>query len=69
MSIRLTSMIWDDGPTVQSERFVLIALADFSNDDGECWPSVGLLAKKTCLTDRGVRKILQRLHRGWLAGC
>lgn len=67
MSIRLMSMIWDDGPTVQSERFVLLALADFSNDDGECWPSVGLLAKKTCLTDRGVRKILQRLQEGgWL---
>jgi hypothetical protein len=67
MSIKIMSMIWDRGPENQSERFVLLALADYANDEGECWPSIGGVARKTCLTDRGVRKIIRRLKdTGWL---
>jgi hypothetical protein len=67
MSIKIMSMIWDRGPESQSERFVLLALADYANDEGECWPSIGGVARKTCLTDRGVRKIIRRLQDdGWL---
>ena len=67
MSIKIMSMIWDRGPENQSERFVLLALADYANDEGECWPSIGGIARKTCLTDRGVRKIIRRLQdAGWL---
>jgi len=67
MSIKIMSMIWDDGPAKQSERFVLLALADYANDQGECWPSIAGIARKTCLTERGVQKILRRLSDdGWL---
>jgi hypothetical protein len=67
MSIKIMSMIWDKGPESQSERFVLLALADYANDDGECWPSIDGVARKTCLTDRGIRKIMRRLEEtGWL---
>jgi len=67
MSIKIMSMIWDRGPDNQSERFVLLALADYANDEGECWPSIEGIAKKTCLTDRGVRKIIRRLEETrWL---
>jgi hypothetical protein len=67
MSIKIMSTIWDRGPDNQSERFVLLALADYANDEGECWPSIEGVARKTCLTDRGVRKIMRRLEEtGWL---
>ena len=67
MSIKVMSNIWENGPTNQSERFILLALADYANDEGECWPSINGVAKKTCMTDRGVRKILRRLEeQGWL---
>lgn len=67
MSVKFMSMIWEHGPANQSERFVLLALADYANDEGECWPSVDGVAAKTCLSGRGVQKILARLEEaGWL---
>jgi hypothetical protein len=61
------SAIWERGPVKQSERFVLLALADYANDDGECWPSIAGIARKTCLSERGVQTIIRRLEAdGWL---
>ena len=31
-------------PLPDSEKLVLLALADWSNDNGKCWPSVPKLA-------------------------
>lgn len=45
-------------PTI---KFVLMALADASDDDGYCWPSVPTIAYKTCLDDRSVQRILKKL--------
>jgi len=60
--------IWQAGPADQSERFVLLALADNANDDGECWPSVATIARKTCMAERSVRRVFKRLcESGWLA--
>lgn len=47
-----------------SERLVMLALADHADHNGEnAFPSVDLLAWKTSMTERGVRGILQRLHK------
>ncbi len=68
MSIKIMSAIWDNGPEKQAERFVLLALADHANDQGECWPAVSSLAKKTCMSVRGVQTVLRRLQvDGWLS--
>lgn len=64
MSVKLMAKIWDDGPEGQGERFVLLALADYANNAGECWPALASVARKCCLTDRGVEKILRRLNNG-----
>ncbi|HCL4023078.1 TPA: helix-turn-helix domain-containing protein, partial [Pseudomonas aeruginosa] len=37
------------------QKAVLISLADNSNDDGVCWPSVAKIAERTCLSERAVR--------------
>ena len=67
MSIKIMTLVWQNGPEKQSERFVLLALADYANDDGECWPSIAGLMQKTCLSERGIQSVIRRLCAdGWL---
>jgi hypothetical protein len=67
MSIRLLTEIWENGPNSQADTLVLLALADFANDRGECWPSITSICKKSRLSNRGVQKVLARLKAdGWL---
>lgn len=40
----------------------MLALADFSNDEGWSWPSIPTLAKKARISDRHVRRILKALE-------
>jgi hypothetical protein len=39
----------------------MLALADFSNDVGESWPSIPVLAQKARLTERQTRRVLIKL--------
>lgn len=52
-------------PTV--DKFVLVALADFADSDGICYPSWSKLAKMTNLHRATVYRSLDRLVRQW--GC
>ncbi len=55
-------MNWAWGlPLRPSVKFVLLALADASDDTGTCWPSIPTLATKTGLDPRSVRRILNHL--------
>lgn len=63
MSIKLMSLVWDsDKFKNKGEKFVLLALADYANDDGYCWPSVPRIAKRTLVSDRQAIRILQSLE-------
>src|SRR5262252_7054276 len=54
--------VWDDLRTqAHSELLVLLALADWANDDGYCWPTISALAVKSRLSERAVQQILGRL--------
>lgn len=67
MSIRLMSLVWENGPMKQTERFVLLALADYANGNGECYPSIAGICRKTAMSERGVQAILRRLEAdGWV---
>lgn len=60
MSIALMTEVWRlDVPT--TDKMVLLALADWSNEEGACWPSMAQLAKKSGLTDRSIRASVGRL--------
>lgn len=62
------SWVWENGPSEPTERLVLLALADFANDDGMCWPSMESIGSKAAMTDRGARGIVRRLQAaGWLS--
>lgn len=55
------TQIWESGPEDRGELLVLLALADFANDKGECWPSVATIAQKARMTPRSVQRICQEL--------
>ncbi len=55
------SLVWAlDLPT--GEKIVLLALADQANDNGHCWPSMALIAKRSGMTTRGAQSIIKRLE-------
>lgn len=58
MSIRLMTAVWDmDLPP--SEKLVLLALADWADADGLCWPSISKVAKKSGVSERTVQRTLR----------
>lgn len=67
MSIRIMSAVWESGPADKSELLVLLALSDYANDEGECWPAVASIARKSRMSVRGVQQVFRRLESsGWL---
>lgn len=44
------------------ERLILLALADWANDDGECWPGQVSIAEKVEVSESTVRRVLTRLR-------
>jgi hypothetical protein len=60
MSVRVMTQVWAlDLP--DSEKLVLLALADCANDEGGCWPSMKTLADKCSKSDRTVQAAIQSL--------
>lgn len=61
--------VWESSPARGTELFLLIALADFANDRGECWPAVDTLALKIRATRRSVQRLLRNLEEAGLITC
>lgn len=60
MSVRVMTEVWGlDLP--DSEKIVLLALADCANDEGGCWPSMATLAKKCSKSDRTIQGAIKAL--------
>jgi DNA-binding transcriptional MocR family regulator len=67
MSIRVMSRVWDSGPDNATECLLLLALADYCDDAGECYPSIAGLARKSRMSERGVQTVMRRLQAaGWV---
>ena len=51
-----------------STRMVAVALADYANtDNGQAWPSVANLARRSGLSTRQVQRCLRQIERdGWI---
>lgn len=62
MSIKVMSAVWEHSQQSGGALLVLLALADFANDDGHCYPSVGTLADKSRMSRRNVQYILRDLE-------
>lgn len=61
MSIRIMSAVWYLD-LASSQKIVLLALADCASDDGDCWPSVATLARKSSKSERTVQGMLADLE-------
>lgn len=60
MSVRCMTRVWDlDLP--DSDKIVLLALADCANDEGHCWPSVASLVRKCSKSERTIQASIKRL--------
>jgi hypothetical protein len=68
VSIRVMTAVWDHADASGGELVVLLAMADWADDEGrKCFPKQVTLAKKARMTDRGVRKCLASLvEKGYI---
>jgi hypothetical protein len=57
------TLAWDCDLT-GNDKLVLLALADWANDDGHCWPSIAKLCAKTRASERTVQGIIKKLVEG-----
>ncbi|MDD5177369.1 MAG: helix-turn-helix domain-containing protein [Sterolibacterium sp.] len=63
MAIRTMSRVWDHSNLGGTELLLLLAIADFANDDGVAWPSVGTLAKKIRMSERNTYYLLAKIAK------
>ena len=61
MSFRLVAAAWEADIKSPGCKFVLMGLASYCNEEGECWPRQETLAQRTCQSIRTVRD-----HLAWL---
>lgn len=61
MSIRVMSRVWDDFPGGGSELLALLALADWSDDDGRCYPSIASISRKARLSRSQAQRLVHSL--------
>lgn len=64
MSIRLMTKVWDSSCYEGGTLLVLLALADWANDDGDrLFPHMAQIAKRARLCERQARRVLRDLER------
>lgn len=61
MSIRVMSKVWDSAPVAGSDLLALLALADWSDDAGRCYPGMAAIARKIRLQERQAQRVVHRL--------
>lgn len=66
MSVRVSTWVWHETTARGSDLLVLLALADIADDDGSCWPKVGVLSDKVRLDRATVQRRLKALIDGGL---
>jgi hypothetical protein len=54
--------VWDRADISSTQKLVLLALADWANDDGLCWPSIATIAAKSSLKERAVQMTIRSLE-------
>lgn len=58
MSIKAMNWAWEQSLPC-SPKLILMALADAADDSGDCWPKVKTIAKKCCVSERTVQRVMK----------
>ena len=66
MSIKIMSWVWDNSPYEGKVLLIHLALADFANDDGMCWPNQTRIADKCRCSVETVRTSVRRMEEDGL---
>jgi DNA-binding transcriptional ArsR family regulator len=61
MSIEALNWAWEQPVAKAVNKLVLLALADHSNADGECWPSMKRIAERSDISPRHVSRSINEL--------
>lgn len=61
MSIRILSTVWDKFPGSGADLLTMLALADWSDDAGKCYPSMASIARKVRLSECQARRVVHRM--------
>lgn len=62
MSIHVMNLVWKKAACSGNALLALLALADWSDDDGKSWPSICTLAKKSRQSERNCRSVVRWLE-------
>ena len=62
MSFSIGKRVWAI-PLPATEKLVLLALAHYADDNGQCWPSLDKLGKDTGLHPKSVSRCIRRLKK------
>jgi biotin operon repressor len=63
MSIELTRAVWKHSRQKSGALLVLLALADYTNNNGIAWPAVSTLARKVRMSKRNVQRCVRALQQ------
>ena len=63
MSIKFMTDVWKFSKAKSGDLLVLLALADFSNDEGLSYPAIPTLGRKARLSPRQVKRAIDHLNR------
>jgi hypothetical protein len=64
MSVKALSIVFEKFPYGGTDYLTIIALADWSDDDGRCFPSVASVGRKIRLSERQARRSMSNLISG-----
>jgi Helix-turn-helix domain len=63
MSIKVMTNVWQHSEAAGTGLLVLLALADIADDNGECWPSMGYVARKCRIDSRTAQRQIRSLEK------
>lgn len=63
MAFEYTTLAWQQSEAAGNTRLVLLVLADRANEQGECWPSIADLCRRTKASERTVQAALRELEK------
>lgn len=62
MSILIMNEVWQNAPADKGDLLILLALADWADDKGRCFPAIATLAAKGRMSERNAQRCLTNLR-------